>query len=100
MKRRDMLKVTGAAVFAPPHLSLALGAAAEKKPQRILYFTRNVGFYHSVVQRKGAAAEPLGTHPGRTGQEAGIDVVCSKDGRVFDGDLSHSTRSPSTPTAT
>ncbi|MDP6721833.1 MAG: ThuA domain-containing protein, partial [Pirellulaceae bacterium] len=60
---------------------------AGRKTQKVLYFTRNVGFYHSVVQRKGDAL----SHSERAlidmGKRVGIDVQCTKDGRVFDSDL-------------
>jgi len=88
MKRRAMLKVTGAAVLSAAAFPCRWTPAAEGKRQRILYFTRNVGFYHSVVVRPGdelSHSERILTELGR---QAGMEVVCTKDGRVFDGDLS------------
>ena len=87
MKRRDMLKVTGAAVFGAATSPWPWAPAAEGKPQRVLYFTRNVGFYHSVVQRKGDQLSHSERILVALGREAGIEVTCTKDGRVFDGDL-------------
>ena len=87
MKRRDMLKVTGAAVFGAATSPWRWAPAAEGKPQRVLYFTRNVGFYHSVVQRKGDQLSHSERILVELGREAGIEVTCTKDGRVFDGDL-------------
>jgi type 1 glutamine amidotransferase len=62
-------------------------SAADGRRKRVLYFTRNVGFYHSVVQRQGDAL----SHSERALKEmaagVGIDIVCTKDGRVFDDDL-------------
>lgn len=82
-----MLLTTGAAVVGTCAFPLRWIAAADKKPQKVLYFTRNVGFYHSVVVRKG---EDL-SHSERIliemGKRAGIEVECTKDGRVFDGDI-------------
>ncbi len=87
MKRRDMLLTAGAAVLGPCAFPMRWVPAAEKKPQKVLYFTRNVGFYHSVVQRNG---QPL-SHSEKVliemGKRVGIDVHCTKDGGVFDGDL-------------
>jgi hypothetical protein len=62
-------------------------AAAEGKKQKVLYFTRSIDYEHSVV-----APGPDGqSHSGRILTElskaAGIEVVCSKDGSLFDGDL-------------
>ena len=55
MKRREMLLGTGAAALGASTFPLCWVAAAGKKTQKLLFFTRNVGFYHSVVQRKGGA---------------------------------------------
>ena len=87
MKRRDMLRAASAAVLGAWTFPCGWTPAGEKKRQKILYFTRNVGFYHSVVQRKGSGlshSEKILTEMGR---RVGIDVHCTKDGRVFDGDL-------------
>ncbi len=87
MKRRDMLATTGAAVLGLSTFPFRWTAAAEKKKQKILYFTRSVGFEHSVVH-PGADGR---SHSGRIlielGQKAGFEVECSKDGSIFDGDL-------------
>jgi len=87
MKRREMLLTAGAAVLGPCAFPLRWTPAAEKKQQKVLYFTRNVGFYHSVVQRNG---QPL-SHSEKIliemGKRVGIEVHCTKDGGVFDGDL-------------
>jgi hypothetical protein len=62
-------------------------AGAEKKKQKVLYFTRNVGFYHSVVRRKGAALSHSERALVDMAASIGVEVTCTKDGRVFDGDL-------------
>jgi hypothetical protein len=69
-------------------LRLAPGAllASQSRP-RILYFTRSAGFIHSVVARKGGALSHSERILTEICQRDGIDVVCSQDGRVFDGDL-------------
>ena len=78
MRRRDLLWAAAAG---------ALGAAETKK-RKVLYFTRSAGFEHSVVRRQGAQlshSEKLLIEFGRRG---GFEVECTKDGRVFDADLS------------
>jgi type 1 glutamine amidotransferase len=87
MKRREMLLSTGAAVLGASTFPWRWAAAAEGRRQRILYFTRNVGYYHSVVQRKGDTLSHSEKILTQLGSGAGIDVVCSKDGRIFDDDL-------------
>jgi hypothetical protein len=62
-------------------------ALAQSKPKRVLYFTRSVGFEHSPVKRPGhelSFSEKLLVEWGR---DAGFDVDCTKDGRVFDESL-------------
>jgi type 1 glutamine amidotransferase len=88
MNRRDMLLTTGAAAVGLSAFPLGLFAADEKKPHKVLYFTRSAGFEHPPVTRKKpdelSESEKLLT---KWGKKAGIEVVCSKDGAVFDGDL-------------
>lgn len=87
MKRRDMLKAASAAVLGAGVFPCRWASAAAARRQRVLYFTRNVGFYHSVVVRKGDELSHSERILVELGQQAGIEVTCSKDGRVFDGDL-------------
>jgi len=92
MNRRDMLLTAGAAAIGLSAFPLNWVAAtekdaAEKKRHKVLYFTRSAGFEHPPVIRNGAelgASEKLLT---KWGKKVGLDVVCSKDGAVFDGDL-------------
>lgn len=58
-----------------------------KKSQRVLYFTRNVGYYHSVVKRTGDALSHSERALVDMCKPAGIEVTCTKDGRVFDESL-------------
>jgi type 1 glutamine amidotransferase len=87
MQRREMLKATGLALglTAFPH-ALAQGAATPRR--KVLMFTRSAGFQHSSIQRKDPSvishAEQVLTE---IGKKHGFDVTATKDGGVFDGDL-------------
>ena len=91
MKRREMLKATGAAVLGlsafPTGWVAAQQKKADQKKQKILYFTRSVGFEHSVVKRQGDKLSFSEQIMVEKGKEHGVEVECTKDGRVFDGDL-------------
>jgi len=62
-------------------------AEGKKKVQKLLYFTRSVEFEHSVV----APGDDGRSHSDKIlmelGKDAGFEVECTKDGRVFDGEL-------------
>ncbi|ASV73965.1 putative glycosyl hydrolase (putative secreted protein) [Thermogutta terrifontis] len=86
MKRREFLAAAGAGALVSA-LPFRWTEASWSKPRKILYFTRSAGFEHSVVARKGkdlAHSERLLTE---WCKEVNVEVVCSKDGGVFDGDL-------------
>jgi uncharacterized protein len=86
MNRREMLKAASA-VLGLSAFPLGWTAAAEPRRQKVLYFTRSVGYEHSVVHRtagKLAWSERVLTE---MGAKTGFDVVCTQDGAVFDGDL-------------
>ncbi len=88
MNRRELLLTAGAAAVGLSAFPLNLVVAAEeKKLQKVLFFSRSAGFEHPPITRHGdelSVGEKLLTKWGKT---AGLDVVCSKDGAVFDGDL-------------
>ena len=88
MKRREMLKLTGAAILGASAFPLGWAKAQDQKKQKILYFTRSVGFQHSPVARKTkdelSFSEKLMKDEG---EKRGVEVVCSKDGTIFDGDI-------------
>lgn len=82
MRRREFVWASGALAFAAAFSGRTV--VAQPKRKRILYFTRSVGFEHSPVKRNGSElsfSEKLLTDWGR---DAGFDVDCTKDGRVFD----------------
>jgi uncharacterized protein len=86
MRRREFL-LGGGAALGLSAFPMQWVRAAGKKRQRVLYFTRSGGFEHSAVKRKGdepAFSEKVLVEMGK---RAGFDVVCSKDGTLFDQDL-------------
>ena len=87
MKRREMLAATGAAVLGMSTFPLRWTAAADKKKQKVLYFTRSAGFEHEAVKRKGDELSFSEKTLTEMGKRAGFDVECTKEGSVFDGDL-------------
>src|SRR5665213_2787032 len=61
-------------------------AADKDAPKKILFFTKSSGFEHSVIHRKGdelSHAEKILTE---IGKKHGYEVVCSKDGGMFESD--------------
>jgi len=87
MRRREMLKVATAAALGAFASPLAVGAPPETKKRKVLYFTRSAGFEHSVVRREGAQLSHSEKVLIEMGRKAGFAVECTKDGRVFDGNL-------------
>lgn len=87
MRRREMLAATGAALVGLSSFPFGWVRAAGTRKQRLLYFTRSAGFEHSVVRREGDALAFSEKVLTEMGQRAGFDVVCTKDGSVFDQDL-------------
>lgn len=83
MLRREALGLVPAALL---QAVAAAQTRAGGKP-RVLYFTRSAGFEHSVVKRNGAGLSHSEKIMLEIGRREGFDVECTKDGRVFDGDL-------------
>jgi type 1 glutamine amidotransferase len=86
MNRRDMLVATSAAV-ATSAFPMRWVAAAEGKKQKVLYFSRSAGFEHDAVKRKNGKPSISERILNELGDKHGFEVVSTKDGRVFDGDL-------------
>ncbi len=87
MRRREFLLSTSVAAVGLSAFPTRWVSAAGTKNKRVLYFTRSQGYEHSVVQRKNgelAYSEKILTD---LGKKSGFEVVCTKDGSVFDGDL-------------
>ncbi|MFH1715987.1 MAG: ThuA domain-containing protein [Planctomycetota bacterium] len=87
MDRRDMLRATGAVVIAASAFPLHWVAAAEKKKQKVLYFSRSAGFEHDAVKIKNGQPSISDRILTELGKKHGFEVLCTKDGSVFDGDL-------------
>jgi hypothetical protein len=66
----------------------ATGWSAEgaAKPKKILYFTKSCGFEHSVVARKDGQPAYSERILVELGKKAGYEIVCSKDGSLFNPD--------------
>src|SRR4051794_6248488 len=82
LNRRQALLATAAAALGVGRLR----ADDKGKPKRVLFFTKSSGFPHPVITREGdklAHAERILTD---LGKENGFEVVCSKDGGMFDSD--------------
>ncbi|MHB8899863.1 MAG: ThuA domain-containing protein [Thermoguttaceae bacterium] len=86
MKRREFLLRSGALALASTSFSLGWARAADEK-KKILYFTRSVGFEHSAVALIDSGPSYSDRVLMKLGAEHDIQVVCTKDGTVFDGDL-------------
>jgi uncharacterized protein len=86
--RRRALALLGAGTFVAtaPRRGRAAGDKDAAKP-KVLFFSKSSGYEHDVVKRIGegpSLSEATLTAIGRTN---GFDVVATKDGRVFDGEL-------------
>lgn len=91
MNRRDLLLTAGAALVGLSAFPFRVAAAGDqkngKKKQKVLFFTRSAGFEHPPVIREGSEPSKAEKLLAEWGKKAGLDVVCSKDGSLFDGDL-------------
>jgi type 1 glutamine amidotransferase len=83
--RRRALEIIAGSAAAGALLPLL--RAEEKRPRKVLFFTKSSGFEHSVVKRDGdklGLAETVFTD---LGKKHGFEVMVTKDGGVFDKDL-------------
>jgi hypothetical protein len=86
MNRRDLLQKAGlaAAALGLGRLPLGWTAPAGGPKQRLLMYTRSVGFEHPVVKRgpagKLSLAEQIMTD---LAAKHNFEIVCEKDGRIF-----------------
>ena len=86
MDRRQALQSLGAALLGGP---LAVRArSVEVSPRRkVLLFSRSVLFEHSVIRRDGSRLSFAEAIFVELGKRNGLDVECTKEGSVFEGDL-------------
>lgn len=87
MQRREFLTAGSATLLGLSTLSLNRIAAADKKPRKLLYFTRSVEYEHSVVSPGKDGISFSGRVLRQLGKQAGFEVHSTKDGRIFDQDL-------------
>jgi type 1 glutamine amidotransferase len=87
MRRRDLWKPFLGAGLGLGGASLAWPRAPEAAKRKVLYFTRSTKFEHGPVKRVGADLSVSEKALTEMGRRSGFEVECTKDGRVFDGDL-------------
>jgi type 1 glutamine amidotransferase len=85
MNRRQWLQQStlSAFILGAGRLPLAIAADADKR-SRLLMYTRSVGFQHPVIARKGNQLSLAESIVSELGKKNNIDVVCEKDGRIFE----------------
>ncbi len=86
MKRRQALQALGTTIVGWP-LAGQSGFAAEEDRRKILLFSRSVLFEHPVVHRQGDELSLAEKAFVGLAKRIGCEVECTKDGRVFDGNL-------------
>lgn len=86
MNRRQWLQRSSLAalVLGSAGLPQALAAGESDKRRRLLVYTRSVGFQHDVVKRNGKMLSLAELSVSYLGGRHNIDVVCEKDGRIFE----------------
>lgn len=77
--RRDFLRTASAGLGA---WKIGRAEAADRN-KRLLVYTRSAGYEHSVVKVDGGKPSLVDTVMTRLAGKVGIDVECTKDGRVF-----------------
>ena len=89
MRRRDLLLSSGAAALGLAAFPLRHASAQNQgSPPEVLMFTKSAGFEHSVIRRNGDELSHAEGILKRLAKQYGIEVTCTKDGRIFDSDLS------------
>jgi type 1 glutamine amidotransferase len=80
--------IFAAIVFAAIFFAAVLTGNAAETPRKILYFSNSAGYEHSTVHSKNGLPSVSDVAMTNVCKPAGIEVVCTKNGSVFDGDLS------------
>lgn len=83
IKRRELLLAAGAGLLVP---GLARPGWARQATKKVLFFTKSSGFQHSAITRDGDKLGHAERVLQKIGAENGMEVVCSKDGRMFEPD--------------
>lgn len=86
MERRQAMQSLGATLLGWP-MAARIGWADAATPPKLLFFSRSVLFEHSVVHREGDELSFAEKAFVALARKIGCEVECTKDGRVFDGDL-------------
>ena len=88
--RRWVLELLGAVGFLETirPCGRAANNSNKNKLLKVLFFSKSSGFEHDVVKRTGEGQSLSETKLTELGILHGFNVVATKDGRVFDGDLS------------
>ncbi len=86
MKRREFLLRSGALALVSTAFPLNWAKAADEK-RKVLYFTRSAGFEHPAVALIDGGPSYSDRILTKLGADRNVEVVCTKDGTVFDGDL-------------
>jgi len=84
MNRRQWLQQSTLAALILGTGRLPLVKAEDSGKRRLLMYTRSVGFQHSVVARKGGELSLAERIVSELGKNNNIEVVCEKDGRIFE----------------
>jgi len=87
MRRREFMLAAGAAALGLSTFPLRRAAAAGAKKPKILYFTRSAGYEHSAVAPVDGGPSISEKVMTEVAEREGIEVICTKDGRVFDEPL-------------
>ncbi|HEV3005171.1 MAG TPA: ThuA domain-containing protein [Pirellulales bacterium] len=88
MQRREMLLTTGLAAVGLSQFPWGWAAAADQPKRKLLMFTRSQGFEHSTAKREGDKLSFNEELVIKLGRDHDFEVLATKDGAVFDGDLS------------
>ncbi|GHT40342.1 hypothetical protein FACS189443_0560 [Planctomycetales bacterium] len=83
-----MLKLVRGFVLLACSVCLFAAVCNAAEPRKILYFSLSSGFEHSTVVSKDGQPSVSDIAITAVCKPAGIEVVCTKDGKIFDKDLS------------
>ena len=87
MNRRQWLQQSALAALVLGGVGLPkVRSADDDKRRRLLMYTRSVGFQHSVVARKDGKPALAERIVAELGKKHNIEVVCEKDGRIFESE--------------